>query len=222
MASSRVGVAVLCAGILALAGCGATVSTGPELEDAPAVSPVSTQQHHHTPVPDQSSDAEQQLPAQPPSASADPVIPQAPSDQRGGDTTSGGWAAGQGDRDDGQPLVDAEQQPEGTEPQQQNRSGGQSAPSGEREARPEGRAGADAQSQEQPQGRAVPQAQHSEPEKRATTCGTAGLHPTGTTFFTDGSTGWTVRCMNQMLAAHGASGTTPEQDLDAAQPGPGV
>lgn len=38
-------------------------------------------------------------------------------------------------------------------------------------------------------------------DKTVASCGDPGLHETGTTFFTDGTSGWTQTCANQMMAA---------------------
>ncbi|TCW19352.1 hypothetical protein EDD19_1419 [Dietzia cinnamea] len=54
-------------------------------------------------------------------------------------------------------------------------------------------------------GRRVPGAPgHESPHclgKQIASCGTAN-HQTGTTFFTDGTSGWTQTCQNQMLATY--------------------
>lgn len=49
-------------------------------------------------------------------------------------------------------------------------------------------------------------------------CGTVGTHEVGTSFFTDGTTGWTQKCLNQMAAAARASGSTLPQVSSAPIP----
>lgn len=36
-------------------------------------------------------------------------------------------------------------------------------------------------------------------EKQIASCGDSSIHQTGTTFFTDGTTGWTENCATQMM-----------------------
>lgn len=48
--------------------------------------------------------------------------------------------------------------------------------------------------------------QHSAPGagRSVAYCGSIEHHQMGTTFYTDGTVGWSVRCLNHMLAAHGS------------------
>ncbi|WP_225976666.1 MULTISPECIES: excalibur calcium-binding domain-containing protein [Corynebacterium] len=43
-------------------------------------------------------------------------------------------------------------------------------------------------------------------------CGDPTLHETGTTFFTDETTGWTEQCASQMMAQRGESAPAPEPE----------
>lgn len=52
--------------------------------------------------------------------------------------------------------------------------------------------------------------------KTIASCGDSSLHETGTTFFTDGTSGWTQQCADQMLA------TAPNQDAPAVPDSPAV
>lgn len=52
--------------------------------------------------------------------------------------------------------------------------------------------------------------------KTIASCGDSSLHETGTTFFTDGTSGWTQQCADQMLAA------APNQDAPAVPDSPAV
>lgn len=45
--------------------------------------------------------------------------------------------------------------------------------------------------------------------KTVASCGDPALHETGTTFFTDGSSGWTQQCANQMMAQQPAAAPEP-------------
>ena len=53
------------------------------------------------------------------------------------------------------------------------------------------------------------QAAPSEMNKTVASCGDPSLHETGTTFFTDGSSGWTQQCANQMMAQQPAAAPEP-------------
>lgn len=62
------------------------------------------------------------------------------------------------------------------------------------------------------------QAEPSEMIKTVASCGDPALHETGTTFFTDGSSGWTQQCASQMMAQQPAA--TPEPAPAPAAPSP--
>ncbi|EEB62886.1 hypothetical protein [Corynebacterium amycolatum] len=62
------------------------------------------------------------------------------------------------------------------------------------------------------------QAEPSEINKTVASCGDPALHETGTTFFTDGSSGWTQQCASQMMAQQPAA--TPEPAPAPAAPAP--
>lgn len=53
------------------------------------------------------------------------------------------------------------------------------------------------------------QAAPSEMNKTVAACGDPALHETGTTFFTDGSSGWTQQCADQMMAQQPAAAPEP-------------
>lgn len=48
------------------------------------------------------------------------------------------------------------------------------------------------------------QANPSVMNKTIASCGDPSMHETGTTFFTDGTSGWTLTCANKMMAARPA------------------
>lgn len=50
-----------------------------------------------------------------------------------------------------------------------------------------------------PNGPAIEQSLKESAGKTIDHCGEPGLHETGTTFFTDGTTGWTPECASQMM-----------------------
>lgn len=52
--------------------------------------------------------------------------------------------------------------------------------------------------------------------KTIESCGDLSLHETGTTFFTDGTSGWTEQCSNEMSAARQASAPEVVEQAPAA------
>lgn len=60
-------------------------------------------------------------------------------------------------------------------------------------------------------------AQPSPMEKTIASCGDPSLHETGTTFFSDGTSGWTQQCSDEMLAAN-----PPVQEAAAVYEAPAV
>lgn len=60
-------------------------------------------------------------------------------------------------------------------------------------------------------------AQPSPMEKTIESCGDVSLHETGTTFFSDGTSGWTQQCADEMLAAN-----PPVQEAAAVYEAPAV
>lgn len=62
------------------------------------------------------------------------------------------------------------------------------------------------------------QAEPSEMNKTVASCGDPALHETGTTFFTDGSSGWTQQCASQRMAQQPAA--TPKPAPAPAAPSP--
>lgn len=52
-------------------------------------------------------------------------------------------------------------------------------------------------------------------DKQVASCGDPSIHEMGTTFFTDGSSGWTQTCQSQMAAAYVPPAPTPTFDQDA-------
>lgn len=52
-------------------------------------------------------------------------------------------------------------------------------------------------------------------DKQIASCGDASLHEMGTTFFTDGSSGWTQTCQSRMAATYVPPAPTPTFDQDA-------
>lgn len=60
------------------------------------------------------------------------------------------------------------------------------------------------------------QAEPSGMNKTVASCGDPSLHETGTTFFTDGTSGWTQQCANKMMAQQPAA--TPEPAPTPAAP----
>lgn len=50
--------------------------------------------------------------------------------------------------------------------------------------------------------------------KQIASCGDASIHQTGTTFFTDGTSGWTADCQAQMVAAYVPPSPVPEPTFD--------
>jgi len=55
-------------------------------------------------------------------------------------------------------------------------------------------------------------AQPTEMNKTIQSCGEVGLHETGTTFFTDGSTGWTEQCSSTMMQSTPPADAVPPRD----------
>ena len=55
-------------------------------------------------------------------------------------------------------------------------------------------------------------------DKQIASCGDPSIHETGTTFFTDGTSGWTQQCASQMWPAQEAM--IAEQEADAPVEGP--
>lgn len=55
-------------------------------------------------------------------------------------------------------------------------------------------------------------AQPTEMNKTIQSCGEVGLHETGTTFFTDGSTGWTEQCSSTMMQSTPPAAAVPPRD----------
>ena len=55
-------------------------------------------------------------------------------------------------------------------------------------------------------------AQPTEMNKTIQSCGEVGLHETGTTFFTDGSTGWTEQCSSTMMQSTPPAVAVPPRD----------
>ncbi|MGP5206467.1 hypothetical protein ACTXJY_00415 [Corynebacterium casei] len=55
-------------------------------------------------------------------------------------------------------------------------------------------------------------AQPTEMNKTIQSCGEVGLHETGTTFFTDGSTGWTEQCSSTMMQSTPPAAAVPSRD----------
>ena len=64
------------------------------------------------------------------------------------------------------------------------------------------------------------QAAPSEMNKTVASCGDPALHEIGTTFFTDGSSGWTQQCANQMMAQQPAAAPEPAPAPAPAAPAP--
>lgn len=64
------------------------------------------------------------------------------------------------------------------------------------------------------------QAEPSEMNKTVASCGDPALHETGTTFFTDGSSGWTQQCASQMMAQQPAATPEPAPAPAPAAPAP--
>ena len=54
-------------------------------------------------------------------------------------------------------------------------------------------------------------------DKQISHCGSTTLHETGTTFFTDGTSGWTQTCASQM-SAQGIPSPTPQPDSPTSEP----
>ena len=52
-------------------------------------------------------------------------------------------------------------------------------------------------------------------DKQIASCGDASIHQMGTTFFTDGTTGWTQSCQNSMSATYVPPAPEPSFDQDA-------
>lgn len=52
-------------------------------------------------------------------------------------------------------------------------------------------------------------------DKQIASCGDASIHQMGTTFFTDGSSGWTQTCQDTMAATHVPPAPAPTFDQDA-------
>ncbi|MDY3127661.1 MAG: hypothetical protein SOW59_05980 [Corynebacterium sp.] len=59
-------------------------------------------------------------------------------------------------------------------------------------------------------------------DKAVQSCGDISIHETGTTFFSDGTSGWTEQCSNQMMAARQAQppAPAPAEQVPAAPAAP--
>ena len=61
-------------------------------------------------------------------------------------------------------------------------------------------------------GQAAPSAMN----KTIQSCGSPSMHETGTTFFTDGTSGWTQNCADAMMAQYSPAPVSPTFDPNSA------